>query len=141
MGWPSNRPTRVLIADDYRLAGQLLREELADDGYDVLAIDRGQALSIAIDHFRPDVLVLEIGLKTIDGLLLLQELHQCYQDLPIVIWSAYEPLMNDPRTRMADICLLKSSNIEPLRQYIHLAADKRQKRLRKPHPRLDEAPT
>jgi CheY-like chemotaxis protein len=58
---------RVLIVDDYQDAADLLAEAIRARGYEArTAFDGPTALAAAIE-FRPDVVLLDIGLPAMDG--------------------------------------------------------------------------
>jgi CheY-like chemotaxis protein len=58
---------RVLVADDNKDAADSLAILLRMEGYDVAVVyDGGQAVA-AIDSFRPEVAVLDIGMPELDG--------------------------------------------------------------------------
>jgi signal transduction histidine kinase len=64
---PAPAPRRVLIADDNRDAAEALGALLALHGHDVRVVHDGvQALAVA-KRFRPDVLLLDLGMPRLDG--------------------------------------------------------------------------
>jgi signal transduction histidine kinase/ActR/RegA family two-component response regulator len=58
---------RVLIADDNRDAADSLSMLLSLDGHEVRTVYGGHAAISAIDSFRPDVALLDIGMPQVDG--------------------------------------------------------------------------
>ncbi|MDE2264061.1 MAG: response regulator [Gammaproteobacteria bacterium] len=58
---------RVLIADDNRDAADSLSMLLSMDGYEVRTVYGGRAAVSAIETFRPDVALLDIGMPEMDG--------------------------------------------------------------------------
>jgi PAS domain S-box-containing protein len=68
-------PRRVLVVDDNVDAAVLLSELLATVGHDTRAAHDGpQALEL-LDHFAPEVAVLDIGLPVMDGYELAMRIH------------------------------------------------------------------
>jgi PAS domain S-box-containing protein len=64
---PSHEGRRILVVDDNQDALALLAEVLRDAGHTVQeAVDGPRALD-ALDTFRPDVAILDIGLPVMDG--------------------------------------------------------------------------
>ena len=62
-----SKPQRVLVVDDNREAAESLSQLLSADGHQVrIAHDGTQALRTA-DAFRPQVVLLDIGLPDLDG--------------------------------------------------------------------------
>lgn len=84
--------TKVLLVDDNRDASQLLRDLLQLAGFVVqVAYDGFEALDVFSD-FRPDLVVLDIGLPGIDGLevarrLKLQRRHDQIRIVAVSGWS------------------------------------------------------
>lgn len=60
---------RALLVDDDARFRELARRTLVADGVDVVAeVGRGVEVLGAVEHWRPDVVLLDIGLPDIDGL-------------------------------------------------------------------------
>jgi PAS domain S-box-containing protein len=82
---PEARGQRVLVVDDNRDGGEMIRDLLAHAGYEVeLAGNASQALAVA-QGFRPEVAILDIGLPTMDGYTLARELRALMSDAPPVL--------------------------------------------------------
>jgi two-component system, response regulator PdtaR len=66
---PSQRTTRVVIAEDEALIRMDLAEMLADEGYEVVgqAGDGQQAVDLA-EQLRPDLVVLDVKMPVLDGI-------------------------------------------------------------------------
>jgi PAS domain S-box-containing protein len=77
---------RVLVVDDNRDAAEMISILLAGAGHQVeIAADASQALS-AVDAFRPQVAILDIGLPVMDGYSLGRELRaRLGRETPILI--------------------------------------------------------
>lgn len=58
---------RVLVVDDSRDTAESLRELLRIDGHEVEVAHDGAAALTALDDFRADVVLLDIGLPRVDG--------------------------------------------------------------------------
>jgi CheY-like chemotaxis protein len=75
-GRPKEGPRRVLVVDDNEDAREALRFLLDDEGHDVrTAADGPEALAVA-SAFRPDVVLLDIGLPGMDGYEVARRLRQ-----------------------------------------------------------------
>jgi len=69
-GSSQQRPTpkrRVLVVDDNRDAAESLRELLRMHGHDVEVVNDGAGAIAALDDFRADVVMLDLGLPRVDG--------------------------------------------------------------------------
>ena len=66
----SRKPTpglRLLVADDNRDAATSLAMVLRDEGYEVFEVYRGDAVLELTAQFKPDVLILDIGMPGLTG--------------------------------------------------------------------------
>lgn len=81
---------RVLVVDDDPVIRELLSAELNGAGHDVsVASDGGAGLEV-VRRDRPDALVLDVMMPTVNGWDVLQELRADadFDDVPIVLLSA-----------------------------------------------------
>ena len=79
--------TRVLVVDDEAPFVRALGISLKARGYDVDTAATGEeGLVLAADH-RPDAVILDLGLPTIDGLEVLSALR-AWSDVPVLVLSA-----------------------------------------------------
>src|SRR5207247_8520644 len=90
-GWKrgvSERPT-LLIADDDKVAGELLAEALGREGYRVRVAARGGAglRLAAAESF--DMALVDLRMPDLDGLAVLKRLPASPPDLPVVILTAF----------------------------------------------------
>lgn len=65
---PVPRRSRVLVADDTESVRSLFRKLLITDGHDVIMAADGAAALEAVQRHQPDVILLDIGMPTLDGL-------------------------------------------------------------------------
>ena len=115
--------TKILIVDDEASIRMLYREEFQDDGYEVIEAEDGHKLTERIAQDKPDVIVLDIKMAAYDGLDLLQEIRQQFQDLPVIISSAYGAYKGDYKTLAADYYVVKSSDLSELKQKVRKALE------------------
>jgi DNA-binding NarL/FixJ family response regulator len=81
---------KVLIADDNRLMLEGFRRALepVEDIEIVGATHAGSHVLSLIERRRPEVVVIELGMRTADGDPCLDAIHQAHPDLKIVVLSA-----------------------------------------------------
>jgi DNA-binding response OmpR family regulator len=60
--------TRVLVVDDEPIVREVLARYLSRDGFDVDTAEDGERALEAVDHARPDLIVLDLMLPKLDGL-------------------------------------------------------------------------
>lgn len=86
------RALRVLMAEDERLAAEVIEEGLVEAGFEVLAADDGQA---AFDLFSNgagfDLLLTDLRMPRLDGKELIARLRARRPDLPVVVMTGYPP--------------------------------------------------
>ncbi len=86
----SDKPSRILIADDNIPNCELLDAYLADEGYEIDMAHDGQA---ALDHVaetQPDLILLDIMMPKMSGYEVCQRLkeNQATRDIPILMVTA-----------------------------------------------------
>jgi two-component system KDP operon response regulator KdpE len=80
--------TPVLVIDDEPPIRRLLRTSLAANGFQVLEAATAQKGLAAIEHEKPDVVLLDLGLPDTDGLDLIRTLRGRGDKTPIVVLSS-----------------------------------------------------
>ena len=80
------QPLRVLLADDDRDGAMMLSTLLLLEGHEVVMVHGGQEALDAAREFRPDVVLLDIGMPKISGYEAARRLRQRYgDDCPVLI--------------------------------------------------------
>lgn len=89
---------RILLVEDNEDVRGLYRDVFAREGYAVLEAGDGPAALAAVEHDRPDAVVLGIDLARRDGLWMVERLHALDHDLPVILNT---PATARPETRAA----------------------------------------
>lgn len=76
---------RVLVVDDEPTVREVVCQYLERDGYEVLAVDRGDTVVAAVDDFDPDLIVLDVMLPGASGLDALKTLNG---RVPVILLTA-----------------------------------------------------
>ncbi|WP_043337676.1 response regulator [Belnapia moabensis] len=85
-------PLRVLMAEDERLAAEVLEEGLVDAGFEVIAAPDGEAaLELASTGTLFDVLLTDLRMPRLDGRALIARLRAGRPKLPVVVMTGYPP--------------------------------------------------
>ena len=82
-----SRPPRVLVVEDDQDIAEVLQRSLRMEGYEVRTASDGK---LALEHsrsFTPDLVILDLGLPTLDGLEVARTLREG-DDVPILILTA-----------------------------------------------------
>ena len=112
---------KILVLDDNASIRMLYAEELTEAGYEVITSDNASELMEQLKRESPDLIVLDIKLADRNGLDLLQDVRATYHDLPVILCTAYPWFKDDLRSQAADYYVLKSSNVEELKQSVQRA--------------------
>ncbi|HNY50890.1 MAG TPA: sigma-54 dependent transcriptional regulator [Smithella sp.] len=81
----------ILVIDDDAVAGEFLQEALSLDGYVVKTmVSAKEALKLELSQF--DLLMSDIRMPEMDGLEFLEQVHQKWPDLPVILMTAYGSL-------------------------------------------------
>jgi two-component system KDP operon response regulator KdpE len=80
---------RVLVVDDERAIRRLLQLSLTAHGHTVFEATRGQEALKAVVDYRPDIIILDLGLPDIEGVEVTRRLREWTQT-PIIILSVRE---------------------------------------------------
>ncbi len=108
----------LLIVDDEKKLLDLYKREFEAKGYRILAAGDGiSALELA-KNTRPDCAIVDIRLPGMGGLALIQRLLELDASIPIIINSAYQDAKDDFSSWCARFFVLKSSDMEELRQAV-----------------------
>ena len=82
----SKSGARILVVDDEIEIVRALQRSLTAHGYDVFTASSGEEALDAIAHYRPDLMVLDLGLPGISGLEVAKRVR-AESNLPIIVLS------------------------------------------------------
>ena len=117
--------TKILIADDNLLQRQTLREGLRNAGYrNIEECSNGEDALVRINHFHPDVVLIDVCLSKLDGIGVIRnskQINYAPDKAPsFIVFSAFsnQTTFVEAATAGADLCLIKPFNIGSLCQHI-----------------------
>lgn len=84
-GVPRPRPRRILVVDDEPDIAEALTELLEHEGHEVRAVFDGRAALDAVATFKPEVVLLDLGLPRMDGYEVAKSLRQTSGDAILII--------------------------------------------------------
>ncbi|MGC4192814.1 MAG: response regulator transcription factor [Thermomicrobiales bacterium] len=84
------RKRMILIVDDEPAIARLARAKLVQDGYAVTTVTNGTDALSAIEHDRPDLVVLDVMMPGMDGFEVLRRIRASHQSaqLPVILLTA-----------------------------------------------------
>jgi DNA-binding response OmpR family regulator len=109
---------KILIVEDEEALCLLYKEELSQEGYDVMTVyDAEQALEV-LNRERFDLIITDIRMPGRDGVELITQILGLRKDIPIIINTAYQSYKEDFMTWAADAYVVKSSSLQELKSKI-----------------------
>jgi two-component system KDP operon response regulator KdpE len=85
----SGNGARILVIDDEVQIRRMLKLALAGHGYDMAEASSGQDGLNQVAIFRPDLVILDLGLPDLDGLDVIRRLRE-WSQVPIIVLSVRE---------------------------------------------------
>jgi type IV pilus assembly protein PilB len=95
----SPRPNRILVVDDDMAQREMMREMLADEHYDVVLAEDGNAGLAAVHRDKPDLVITDLQMPGLDGLGLLRKLRRDLAtcQIPVIFLTVVENLDSEAR--------------------------------------------
>ncbi len=110
---------KILIVDDEDSIRFLYRQELEDEGYEVVEAASGEeALKVLEENPDIDLVVLDIKMKAMSGLEALQHIVKDKKNLPVILCTAYSSYQDDFSSWLADSYIIKSPDLTELKNEI-----------------------
>jgi DNA-binding NtrC family response regulator len=117
-GYEAENMKRVLVVDDDPEIRLLYEEELSEEGYDIISSNGERGLIEFIAAKSPDLIVLDVDLKSQSGPDLLQDIRNAFHWTPVIVITAYPPFKTDQKSVGADAYVTKSSDLTGVKQQI-----------------------
>ncbi len=108
---------KILIVDDDQHIRRLYKEELEEDGYEVVVAATGAEALELFDRENPDLVTLDILMPDIDGIKLLRQMKEKKPRVPIVMSTAYD-YRDDFAVWASEAYIVKSAELSDLKEAI-----------------------
>jgi DNA-binding response OmpR family regulator len=108
---------RILVADSDPHILMLCREELREEGYEVVVAANGHEALGLLDAVRPDLVVLEIMLPDMSGMETLRVIKGTCSTTPVIFHSTYG-LPEAGAVSQCDGVVLKTHDLESLKKTV-----------------------
>ena len=115
--------TRILHIDKDDAIRFLYKEELTEEGYEVIGKSNCEGILDHIAKLNPNIIILEPKFPKVDGLDILQRIRSTYYNIPVIISTACSDLRYDPRSITADYFVIKCFDLRELKLKIKMALD------------------
>jgi two-component system response regulator (stage 0 sporulation protein F) len=108
----------ILIVDDQKCVRQLLSAELMLAGFQVAGVADPPTAKEHLSSCQTDLVLLDLYLDGYQEFELLAEIKREHPNLPVIILTACDSFMDDPRLSHADAYVIKSIHFDELKQRI-----------------------
>lgn len=116
-------PDKILVIDDEPDILRIVSYSLQKWGYEVITATNGREGLDKIADEKPDLIVLDAGMPTMNGFEMLEELHKdsAYTDIPVIMLTAHTDTRSIDLARGHDIFeyITKPFNPVELREKIN----------------------
>ncbi|MEW6108341.1 MAG: response regulator [Nitrospirota bacterium] len=114
---------KILIVDDDQNILRLYKEELEEEGYNVVTASNGQEAMDMFEKEDPDLVTLDILLPDIDGIKLLRQIKEKKPRLPVIMSTAYD-YRDDFAVWASEAYIVKSADLTELKSTIKKLSEK-----------------
>lgn len=118
---------KLLVVDDEANIRLLYAQELSDEGYEVVTAGTAMEAVEKLQQGEFDLVVLDIKLKNESGIELLQRIVKERHALPVILCTAFSCYKDDFSAWLADGYVVKSSDMQELKDEIKRVLTKKQK--------------
>lgn len=108
---------KILVVDDDEHILRLYKDELTEEGYEVVLAANGQEALELFHKEDPDLVTLDIRLPDVDGIQLLRQMKEKKPRLPIIMSTAYD-YRDDFSIWASEAYIVKSSDLNELKATI-----------------------
>lgn len=121
--------TKLLVVDDESSIRLLYSQELAEEGYQVVTAATATEAVERLTESDFDLVVLDIKLKSESGLELLQKIVKERHEMPVILCTAFSCYKDDFSAWLADGYVVKSSDLQELKDEIKRVLAKKAQRM------------
>ena len=114
---------KILIVDDDQNILRLYKEELEEDGYQIVTASNGKEAMEQFEKESPDLVTLDILLPDIDGIKLLRQMKEKRPRLPVIMSTAYD-YRDDFAVWASEAYIVKSADLTELKSTIKKLTEK-----------------
>lgn len=108
----------ILVVDDDKNLRRLYKEELEAEGYRIVLATNGRQALDFVFREKPDLIIMDIRMPEMDGLEAMVRILREHGQMPVILNTAYSSYQDNFLTWAADGYMIKSSELEPLKEKI-----------------------
>ncbi len=117
---------KILVVDDEESIHLLYKEEFEEEGYEVTSAINGEEALDLFDKIEPDLVILDINMPGMDGIEVLRKMKEKRPDIPVILSSAYPEYKQDLASWASDDYIVKSFNLDELKESVRRHIAKKQ---------------
>ncbi len=114
---------KILVVDDDLHIQKLYKEELEEEGYQVVIAGTGAEAMELFNKESPDLVTLDILMPDIDGIKLLRQMKEKKPRLPVIMSTAYD-YRDDFAVWASEAYIVKSADLDELKNTIRKLLNK-----------------
>jgi CheY-like chemotaxis protein len=109
---------KILLVEDEKELRALYREELKEEGYEIMPAKDGDEALQKLEKFHPDLVLLDIVLPGLDGIQTLSMIKAKDRSIPVILFSSHLQFQLDPKAQAANGFVRKTSDLRELQEKI-----------------------
>jgi len=117
--------SKILVVDDDDGLRDLYREELEDEGHEILTAINGKEALQKLEKEKPDLVVLDIVMPKMDGMEALGRILRKNRRVPVILHTSHSRYQEEFMSWAADAYILKSTDLRELKETIRKLLEKR----------------
>jgi DNA-binding NtrC family response regulator len=121
------RGTRILIADDERIARENLEHVLRGEGYETVSVHNGLAAISELEKEEFDLVLTDVRMQPVDGIQVLDRAKDLYPNIEVIVITGYASVSSavEAMSKGAYYYITKPYQIDEVRALVKRAAEKR----------------
>ena len=116
---------KILCVDDEPALLRVYKDELSEEGYEVILAQDGKEALALLSKENPHVVILDIRMPQMDGLEALVALLGKNRTTPVILHTAYPDYKENLITWGAEAFVVKSDDLSELKQTIREILDRK----------------
>jgi CheY-like chemotaxis protein len=109
---------KILLVEDEKELRALYREELKEEGYEIMPARDGDEALQKLEKLHPDLVLLDIVLPGLDGIQTLSMIKAKDRGIPVILFSSHLQFQLDPKAQAANGFVRKTSDLKELKEKI-----------------------
>jgi two-component system response regulator (stage 0 sporulation protein F) len=130
---------KILLVDDDEGLRTLYKEDLEEEGFEVLTANNGKEAMDKLEKKRPDLIILDIVMPKMDGMETLGRILKKDRTVPVILHTSHPGYQEDFFSWAADAFVIKSADIKELKGKIRELLEKGGPESEATRPRKDAA--